>query len=427
MSRRWASRPCWCATSSATSPRSTAVASPCSWWSRTRTWRWASRSVVTCSRPDASCWRTSRRSSPRTTRYGPRIWAAETTHDSTMRGVRMRSWSKVFGAVLVAGWSLFGSLAAAQTATVTVRGRVVDTETKQGVDLADVVLVGTDRHATSDDQGRFVLEGVTPGAYTLSVQRLGYAPLRRQVAIAENTTPEFDLALARTAIPLAEVTVTPGSFSFMGQGTGTRQSMSREDVEAVPQVGNDIFRAVNRLPGLASNDYAAHFGVRGGRHDETLILLDGLELYEPYHLKDFNEGAISIIDASTIDGVQLMTGGFPARYGNRRSGVFDIQSRTPDVDHTVLSAGTSFLNSHAMAMGGFGGGKGSWLAFGRMGYMGLVFQMIDQADLPNPQYGDAFGKVTYKLTPNQKLNFDILHAGDKYKYDIEATTGFLDT
>ena len=339
----------------------------------------------------------------------------------------MRSWRGWVGAVLGAWLSLESSLASAQAPPVTVRGRVVDSESRQGVDQADVVLVGTDRRTTTDEQGRFVLEGVTPGTYTLSVLRLGFAPLRRQVTIAENTSPELDLMLARTAIPLAEVTVTPGTFSFMGQGTGMRQTMSREDVESVPQIGNDIFRAVNRLPGLVSNDYAAHFGVRGGRHDETLILLDGLELYEPYHLKDFNEGAISIIDAQTIDGVQLMTGGFPARYGNRRSGVFDIQSRTPDPEKAEVALGASFLNSHAMAMGPFAGGKGSWLAFGRTGYMGLVFQMIDQADLPQPEYGDAFGKLAYRFGPSQKLSFDILHAGDAYKYDIEATTGFLDT
>jgi hypothetical protein len=102
--------------------------------------------------------------------------------------------------------------------------------------------------------------------------------------------------------------------------------MTREDIESVPQLGEDVFRAVNRLPGLSSGDYNAHFSIRGGRHDETLILLDGLELYEPYHLKDFNEGAISIVDAETIEGVQLMTGGFPSQYGNKRSGI-DITSR----------------------------------------------------------------------------------------------------
>jgi carboxypeptidase family protein/TonB-dependent receptor-like protein len=343
----------------------------------------------------------------------------------------MRSSMKACGMLLAALYFLVPSHAMAQSATtppsVTIRGRVTDSESRSPIDLAEVVVVGTARRAFTDDKGRFVLEGIAPGTYTLSVNRMGYAPFRRELVASEGSESALELQLTRTAIPLKEVTVTPGSFSFMGQGVGVRQTMSREDVDAVPQIGDDIFRAVNRLPGLVSNDYSAHFGIRGGRHDETLILLDGLELFEPYHLKDFNEGAVSIIDANTIDGVQLMTGGFPARYGNRRSGVFDIQSRTPEPDKTQFDVGSSFLNTHAMAMGSFGKGKGTWLAFGRVGYLGLMFKLLDQADLPKPQYEDVFAKASYKLTPTQELSFDVLHAGDRYKYDIPATTGFLDT
>src|SRR5262245_55173796 len=255
------------------------------------------------------------------------------------------------------------ALATAQTPggapSATVRGRVTDAQSKEPVGQAEIAVVRTGLRAYTEDDGRFVLEHVPAGLCTLSVTRMGYAPLRREVTIAEGVETRLDLQLTRNAVRLEEVTVTPGTFSFMGQGTGTRQTMSREDVQAVPQIGDDIFRAVNRLPGLASNDYSAHFGIRGGRHDETLILLDGLQLYEPYHLKDFNEGAVSIIDAETIDGVQLMTGGFPARYGNKRSGVFDITSRTPERNRTYLDVGTSFMNTRAMGSGSFACDQGS--------------------------------------------------------------------
>lgn len=316
---------------------------------------------------------------------------------------------------------------AASPAGVSVRGKVTDAQNKDAVGQAEVVLVGTQHRAYTEDDGTFVIERVPPGAYTLSIIRMGYQPLRRELTVSEGGGPRLELLLTQSAVKLDEITVTPGSFSFMGQGTGTRQTMSREDVQAVPQIGDDIFRAVNRLPGLASNDYSAHFGVRGGRHDETLIVLDGLELYEPYHLKDFNEGAISIIDAETIEGVQLMTGGFPARYGNKRSGVFDITSRTLEPDRTHIDVGVSFLNSNVMGRGPFLNDKGSWLLFGRIGYMGPVFQFIDQADLPKPDYEDVFAKVNYQLTENHGLALQALHAGDRYKYDIPATTGFNDT
>ena len=342
----------------------------------------------------------------------------------------MSKLMRACGFVLAATFSLSAATALGQpitTAKVTLRGRVTDSESREPVGQAEVVVIRSGLRVFTEDDGRFLLEQVPAGACTLSVTRIGYRPLRHIVTLAEGVEANLDLLLTRSAVKLEEITVTPGSFSFMGQGTGTKQTMSREEVQAVPQIGEDIFRAVNRLPGLASNDYSAHFGIRGGRHDETLILLDGLQLYEPYHLKDFNEGAISIVDAETIDGVQLMTGGFPARYGDKRSGVFDITSRTPERDRTTIDLGVSLMNARAMGQGSFAGDKGSWLAFGRVGYMGPVFAFIDQADLPKPYYEDVFAKAGWKFSPRHELTLEVQHAGDRYEYSIPATTGFLDT
>jgi hypothetical protein len=122
-----------------------------------------------------------------------------------------------------------------------------------------------------------------------------------------------------------------------------------------------------------------------------------------------------------------MTGGFPARYGDKRSGVLDIRSRTPEPDRTSFDLGVSLMNTRAMGRGTFAGNQGAWLAFARVGYMGPVFQFIDQADLPKPDYEDVFARTSYKLSPHHELSVDVQHAGDRYLYDIPATTGFLDT
>ncbi len=316
-------------------------------------------------------------------------------------------------------------------ATVTpasIRGRVVDSESGDPVARVEVSLAGTEFHSSTDPNGRFVLNGVAPGTFTLRAKRVGYQDMvRDSVEVVSGADLVLDLSMSQRYLRLKAVTVTPGTYSFMKKNPATRQTMSREDIESVPQLGEDVFRAVNRLPGLSSGDYGAHFSIRGGRHDETLILLDGLELYEPYHLKDFDEGALSIVDAETIDGVQLMTGGFPAQYGNKRSGVFDITSRTPEPDHTTYSVGLSFMNARAMGRGPLWNGRGSWLVSARSGFMDLVFKMIQQDELPSPRYHDVFAKLQVRLNANHKLTFDALYAGDKYKFNAPSTTGFQDS
>jgi len=309
-----------------------------------------------------------------------------------------------------------------------IQGRILDAESREPVPMVEVVLIATVHRTTTDHDGRFAFQGVPAGTYTLRATRLGYAPLLMANIRAQDGEPvTLELPMTRSVVQLQEITVTPGTFTFMGTGTNVRQTMSREDIESVPQIGEDVFRAVNRLPGLSSGDYSAHFSIRGGRHDETLILLDGLELYEPYHLKDFNEGAISIVDVEVIDGVQLMTGGFPAQYGNKRSGVFDITSRTPESDHARYSLGLSVMNARGMARGPLWNGRGSWLASARSGYMDLVFGLIKQNKLPSPRYHDVFLKAQIDLDRNHALSFDVLHAGDRYTFDAPSTTGFLDS
>ena len=311
---------------------------------------------------------------------------------------------------------------------ISVQGLVLDSGSRAPVFQAEVALVGTGLKAMTDQAGRFVLPAVRPGAYSLRVVRVGYATVAREnIGVAPGKTVDLTIEMGRIVTLLEDITVTPGAFSFMESGSGTRQTMSREDIESVPQLGEDIFRAVNRLPGLSSGDYSAHFSIRGGRHDETLILLDGLELYEPYHLKDFNEGAISIIDTQTIDGVELLTGGFAAQYGNKRSGVMNITSRTPEPDRARYSVGLSFLNARATGRGPLWEGKGSWLVSARSGYMDLVFSLINQNGLPSPRYHDAFGKLQRSFGTRHVWTLDVLHARDKYTFDAAATTGFEDS
>ena len=91
-------------------------------------------------------------------------------------------------------------------------------------------------------------------------------------------------------------------------------------------IDNDIMRASQIFPGVVSNDFSARFSVRGGEKDEILVRLDGMELYEPFHLQDYG-GALSVIDLGLLDRADLLMGGFPAKYGGKMSGVFDIVSK----------------------------------------------------------------------------------------------------
>jgi hypothetical protein len=303
-----------------------------------------------------------------------------------------------------------------------IRGRVVDAITGRPIPGADVTLEGWPARVSTAADGTFVIGNLPTATYTVTVLALGYAP--RSIADAELDAGVLEILLDPAAIPLSEITVSPGTFAF-GELT-PRQTMSRAELDAVPQIAEDVFRAVNRLPGITSPDFTARFSIRGARPDETLIRIDGLEIYEPYHLKDFQDGAVSIIDAEIVDNLELMTGGWPVRYGNYNGGVFNIRTREP-ADSTRYGFGLSLINLRAFVEGRFAGGRGSYLVSARRGYLDIVLKALGESGIPSPSYHDVLGKVKYRFGEGHSLGFSVLQAHDRWTFDTDGTTGYLDT
>ena len=77
------------------------------------------------------------------------------------------------------------------------------------------------------------------------------------------------------------------------------------------------------------------------------MTLDGLELFEPFHLKDLGGGVLSIVDAEVVGGLDMMTGGFAADFGDRQSAVLQMRTRRPE-QGTRVSVGAGLVNARAL-------------------------------------------------------------------------------
>lgn len=208
-----------------------------------------------------------------------------------------------------------------------------------------------------------------------------------------------------------EIVVRPSELSLLDEEPLAPLSLSRGDIEALPHLAGDLFRALSLLPGTAANDVTAQFHVHGGRRDEVQILLDGQELYDAYHLQEFDR-AISVIESGGLSGASLSTGAYPASYGDRMSGILDLTSAIPTGPRETRFS-LSFITAVASSGGSFLGDRGSWLASARRGSIDLASRFLGRED---PAFWDAFGKASYRFGDSSSLRAHLLVAGDSMDF-----------
>ena len=229
------------------------------------------------------------------------------------------------------------------------------------------------------------------------------------------TMPQVGAENSNQSMKMDEIVITPGKFSIVDR-IRSNLTLSKKEIDNFPLIDNDIMRSAQIFPGVISNDFSARFNVRGGEKDEILVRLDGMELYEPFHLQDYG-GALSVIDLGLLDRADLLMGGFPAKYGGKMSGVFDIISKDGNRDKITGNLGIDLINAHALLEGPLSK-QGSWILSIRRGYFDLllpmIFSLLEEYEKEyKPEYADLYSKVSYDLTDKDKLSLNVLYSLDR--------------
>jgi hypothetical protein len=243
-----------------------------------------------------------------------------------------------------------------------------------------------------DTKGRFHFESVRPGRYDIVISDpLTELVERRSLQVDAGQITEIIIELSRNMGPdLAELIVTASHYE-LGRGvSSSKSSFSAADLELIPNVGDDPLRAIARLPGTAAGDFTAKSNIRGGEVDETLYHLADLRLYDPFHLKDF-QSLFSAIDPRITHQMNVHTGGYSSMFGDRMSGVVEIDTLPPS-ERTQGEITVSFFNASALGKGSFNDGRGDWLVSVRRGAIDLLLDVID-SDLGEPTYFDGYARI----------------------------------
>lgn len=303
-----------------------------------------------------------------------------------------------------------------------ISGYLKDASTGEPIMYANVVLEGTDTGTASDNHGYFVITNIPPGEYNIRIMMMGYKTESLGINISSNDDQRYDFELSTTVIRGEDVTVTAERQRFKEKVEVSRINLGLHEIKNAPAfVEADLFRTLQLLPGVTSiNDFSSALVVRGGSTDENLILLDGIELYNPYHLG----GVFSTFNANTISDAEFIAGGFPANFGNRVSSVLQITSKEGNSkngkyfndkdfgkywDLSQLQGEVSLLSSKILAEGPLY--KGSWMWSYRRTYFdklaGLYYRIKpNTSDIDWKYYfWDTQGKLIHNISSKNRLTF----------------------
>jgi hypothetical protein len=227
-------------------------------------------------------------------------------------------------------------------------------------------------------------------------------------AAPRGTAPSSAAATPSSTAPEAALEVT-----VAGQRVSNGQRLTRAEVRELPGAFGDAFRAIEAMPGvtpIASG--LPYFFVRGAPPGNVGYFLDGLSLPSLYH------AAVgpSVIHPAFIEGVELYSGAYPARYGRFAGAVIAGATRPPSYELRA-EASVRLVDSGAFVELPFAEGKGSVMLAGRYSYTAaLVSLLVPEVEIG---YWDYQGRVTYQASERDTFTlfgfgaYDFLSAEDE--------------
>ncbi|NJD64734.1 MAG: TonB-dependent receptor, partial [Chloroflexi bacterium] len=145
------------------------------------------------------------------------------------------------------------------------------------------------------------------------------------------------------------------------QRTQGRQRVQPVDLGRVlqPAASGDVAAYLQRLPGVvAQGDRGGQLFIRGGTPAENMALVDGIMIYQPFHIVGF----FSAFPEELVADADFYAGGYGARYSGRTSSVLDVHMRGGNRSRYEASAGASPFLAEATVEGPLNGGQASWIA-----------------------------------------------------------------
>ena len=328
-----------------------------------------------------------------------------------------------FRTILATGIVLAAAPAyAQQPGKITISGYVRDGATGENLIGVAVVNPTTGQGTATNTYGFYSLtlpEATAADSVRLLVSYLGYERSRWATPATRSATHDFRLRAVSSELGEVQVIGSQATEERIERTTrmGTI-NVPIAQIKSLPKLfgETDVLKVLQLLPGVQSGgEGQTGLYVRGGSPDQNLILLDGTPVYNASHLFGF----FSVFNADALNNVELIKGGFPARYGGRLSSVLDISMKEGNMQEFHGEGAIGIVASKLTLEGPIKKDTASFIISARRTYLDILAQPFIKAQLAADGTKGSIGYFFHDL--NAKLNWKVSSRDRLY---LSAYTGY---
>ncbi|OFX85997.1 MAG: TonB-dependent receptor [Bacteroidetes bacterium GWF2_33_16] len=285
----------------------------------------------------------------------------------------------------------------------TIRGQVIDQDSKMPLIGANVILLNTDPlvGTSTDANGNFRFEQIHVGRTSIKVSCIGYEEKTvPNILIVSGKEVVLEIELKESLIQLQDVVITANghkSEPLNEMALVSAKAFSVDETQRYAGSFSDPARMVSGYAGvtgdaMGNNDIV----VRGNSSKGILWKLDGMDIPNPNHFSDEGAtgGPINALNSAMLNNSDFFSGAFAPEYGNAYSGVFDMKLRNGNNEKREYSASIGILGTDVTLEGPFSKNySGSYL----INYRYSSLDILDKLNVVNyygiPKYQDAAIKI----------------------------------
>ena len=340
--------------------------------------------------------------------------------------------------------SQFIIYSATKPSTFSISGSIVDTKTRESIAFANIYNSNQLIGEVSDQNGEFSISNISASTCTLKIKYIGYQTYNLLLSSYQDSEKHFQIELVPKVLQSKTISISAQNREFLDiSGTPGQLLFSPKHIASLPNLGEvDIFRSLELLPGIQlSKSGPSGLFIRGGNHDQNLVSIDGMTIFQTNHLFGF----LSSIPHDVIKNIQLYKSNIPAEFGGRLSSVLNLTTRNGDGSKPRASFSSNFL-SNTLTLEAPLFSRVNFLINFRKSFIGIPptnlyksikkyvtgddqFSLISESAIAESSkksrydiqsdYEDIVSKVSFLLSPKHRLSHTLILGKDKISENRE--------